>query len=133
MITREQQSALVALALWCRTSGPRWDAGDLLDSIRRVAHLNLAAVAMATLQAAADPKARHPDAIAAYGVHWGLPAAPRPEPPPVVVVAQGGSSSFRGGGPAPTLAPRVAAHVCPGGFPVAVDGSCCGRDHGKRG
>jgi hypothetical protein len=87
-INEQELRAIAFLAARCRPHGAHpWDEPGIVANLRKVAHLNLAEVAIATIRAAATRQAENPGVIAVTtGEHWRekvtesqRPVAPRRE------------------------------------------------------
>jgi hypothetical protein len=87
-INEQELRAIAFVAARCRPHGAHpWDEPGIVANLRKVAHLNLAEVAIATIRAAANRQAENPGVIAVTtGEHWRekvtesqRPVAPRRE------------------------------------------------------
>ena len=79
-ITKDQAQMIAALAVAARPSGAsRWDEAGVVANLAKVRDRSLAAVVIATMQAAEDRNAHTPGVIPGQGPHWRNPeSAPRP-------------------------------------------------------
>lgn len=83
-IDDQQIRAIAFLAARCRPTGATpWDEPGIVANLRKVTHLNLAEVVIATVRAAANREAASPGVIAVTnGEHWREKVAERPRPHP---------------------------------------------------
>lgn len=84
MMDTQTQRALAFVAVRIRPRGAKhWDEPGVIAALEKVAHLNAADTAMATLRAAANPKAETPGVIPiTTGEHWREKLSPTATPLP---------------------------------------------------
>lgn len=84
-IDEQQMRAIAFIAARCRPSGAKaWDEPGIVANLRKLAHVNLAEVTMATIRAASNRQAENPGVIPVMtGEHWRekVSDSPRPHPP----------------------------------------------------